>query len=208
LDDDSSGDSAMQRDSSPTDSSLFTTVKRHDSAWSILAAIHVTCPEPVDGNSAAASDTVSCPDLVVVDDPLCIINEYIRYLEGDEASPPPGERKRRRVHVHEKVSGKRACRIRIVTTGNERDGSNGDSSPEEREKREQLLQERLVQEQQELLQLLEQKLVKLQQSQEHASSSSSSSSSSDDGSSATPSSSSPPSDSSSSSPTIAENPDN
>jgi len=152
---------------STTDSSVFAAVKQHeDSAWSILAAIHVTGPEAIDGTADGNAAAAACPDLVVVDDPLCIINEYVRYLQGDDAPPRTGGRKRRRVHVHEDIIDRRMCRIRILTTGSEPPETDAGSVAEQREKRQQLLQARLLKEQQELLQVLEQKLRELQKSQE------------------------------------------
>jgi len=178
----SSSSASMSNDdedsgSSPPESTVFSTVKQHEeSAWSILAAIHVTEPETMN----ETSDGNVCPDLVVIDDPLCIINEYIRYLQGEDALPRE-EQKRRHVHVHENVIGKKVCRIRILTTDDDSKDSDDDASKaEQREKRKQLFQERLVQEQQELLQLLEQKLLKLKQAQDLASTSSSMTSSSSD----------------------------
>jgi len=151
----SSEDSAQQ----DAEASLFASVKQHEEcAWSVLASIHVAGSEAVDGSSEEAPP--SCPDLVVVDDPLCIINEYIRYLKGEDSTPPPGGRKRRRVHVHENIIDRRTCRIRILTA----DESEDPSSEVEKERKQQMLQQ-----QQELLQLLEQKLRKLQQTDEFSS---------------------------------------
>jgi len=185
-----SNDEDGQQESSSTDATVFSAVKKHeDSAWSILAAIHAASPEGIDGSSSTGPSDTVCPDLVVVDDPLCIINEYIRYLQGDE-SPPPGERKRRRVHVHEKIVGRKMCRIRILTSDEESKENVDESMAEQREKRKELFQAKLLQEQQELLHLLEDKLRKLQQSQEFNSAvTTTSSSSSSDSSSPSPSSS-------------------
>jgi len=141
------------------DAAVFATVKQHeDCAWSVLASIHVAGSEAVD--SASKDSPPTSPDVVVVDDPLCIINEYIRYLRGEDATPPPGGRKRRRVHVHENIIDRRTCRIRILTA----DQSEAhDAATAEQSKQE------FLQGQQELLQLLEQKLRKLQQTDEFSS---------------------------------------
>jgi len=150
----SSSEDSPQQDA---DAALFTTVKQHeDCAWSVLASIHVAGSEAVDGDESSST----CPDVVVVDDPLCIINEYIRYLRGEDATPPPGERKRRRVHVHENIIDRRTCRIRILTAGQ---SDVPDAAAAEESKA------HFLQGQQELLQLLEQKLRKLQQTEEFSS---------------------------------------
>jgi len=182
-DDDSSGSGSGSSSSqqSTSDSTVFTAVKQHeDCAWSVLAAIHATGPETIEGAKEGSETTTACPDLVVVDDPLHIINEYVRYLQGDDAPPRSGDRKRRRVHVHEKILGRETCRIRILTTGDESKDYEDETKAEQHKKRKELIQARLVQEQQELMQLLEQKLRQLQQSHELASSSSSGSESSSD----------------------------
>jgi len=163
-----------QQTSPSSDSSLLSTVKQHeDCAWSILAAIHVTGPETIDGSSDGSVASVF-PDLVVVDDPLCLINEYIRYLQGDDAPPRSGGRKRRRIHVHEKYIDRRTCRIRILTTAPEPESTDSGPKAEQQDKSQELLQAKLLQEQQELLHILDQKLRALQQAQDMSSSSSSS----------------------------------
>jgi len=162
--------------SSPQDSSkpsLFLAVKKHEeNAWSVLAALHEegydTADEDDEDDEGASGDGQShFRDVTVIVDPLRIIDEYIRYLQGEDAPPRTEQRKRRRVQVHESTVERSSCKIRILTPYDEDDDSL--SPVVHQENQEQIVQGKMVSEQEELRKLLEQKLRELQQSIEQAS---------------------------------------
>jgi len=162
--------------SSPQDlskSSLFVSVKKHEeSAWSVLAALHEEGLEikEDDDESSAGNSRSQVPDVTVIVDPLRIISEYIRYLQGEDAPPRDDQRKRRRVHVHESTVARPSCKIRILTAIDENEeGQSISPSAATHQNKEEYLQAKMVREQDELRKLLEQKLRELQQSIEQAS---------------------------------------
>jgi len=160
---------------SPSDSSkpsLFLAVKNHEeNAWSVLAALHETnfdseCEDEGDDDEGSTGDGKShFPDITVIVDPLRIIEEYIRYLQGEDAPPRTEQRKRRRVQVHESTVERSSCKIRILTPYKDDEESNPLSPAGHQE----ILQHQIITEQEELRKLLEQKLRELQQSIEQAS---------------------------------------
>jgi len=147
--------------------SLFVSVKKHEeSAWSVLAALHeegFEIKDDEDEGSAGKSHT-QVPDVTVIVDPLRIISEYIRYLQGEQAPPRDDQRKRRRVQVHESTVARPSCKIRILTPIDEDEEGHSVSPAGSHQTKEEYLQAEMVREQDELRKLLEQKLRELQQS--------------------------------------------
>jgi len=155
------GDASPQEPSSK--SSLFRAVKKHEeNSWSVLAALHEDGTEKA--TTVSEGDSCHIPDVTVIVDPLRIIGEYIRYLQGKNAPPRTEQRKRRRVHVHESTVQRPSCKIRILTPIDDDDDEKSLSPADRKEHRNQILQDKMFHEQEELRHLLEQRLRELQQS--------------------------------------------